>query len=287
MKPQLLKISYPHEYSFNLFELCCPYFPTPWHYHPEVEIVYIKDSKGERLVGSSITEFGPGDLCMKGAFVPHCYRNSSEYFDGREDLRAASLSLQFTEDFLGPGFMERPENFKLRKLILNAKRGILFKGDIREKVCHKMEMLAAKEGVERIIGILDILGVMSCWEDYTYLSSEPMILTNTQDSDRIQRVFEHVTEQFKQDIKLADVASLAHMSESAFSRYFKKRTQKTFSTFLTEVRIEHACKLLQKDQLSVSEVSYQSGFNNLSNFNRQFKAVKKTTPLNYRARFLG
>jgi transcriptional regulator GlxA family with amidase domain len=127
---------------------------------------------------------------------------------------------------------------------------------------------------------------MSKTEDFQFLTSDPIYLNNNVDSDRIKKVFEYVMQNYKEDIKLNDIAGLASMSESAFSRYFKKRTRKTFSTFLTEIRIEHACKLLQKDKHSVSEISFESGFNNLSNFNRQFKSVKNTTPLNYRSRFM-
>jgi AraC-like DNA-binding protein len=146
--------------------------------------------------------------------------------------------------------------------------------------------LAHKEDMDKLIGLLSVLNRMSKTQDFEFLTSDPIYLNNNLDSDRIKKVFEYVMQNYKEEIKLNDIAELASMSESAFSRYFKKRTRKTFSTFLTEIRIEHACKLLQKDKHSVSEISYESGFNNLSNFNRQFKRVKNTTPLNYRSRFL-
>jgi AraC-like DNA-binding protein len=106
------------------------------------------------------------------------------------------------------------------------------------------------------------------------------------DSYLIKKVLEHVSENFKNQIRLDDVAQLANMSESAFSRYFKKRTRKTFSNFLTDIRIEYACKMLQNDKLSISQIAFDSGFYNLSNFNRQFKAIKKITPLAYRMNYL-
>ncbi|MGR3811054.1 AraC family transcriptional regulator [Jiulongibacter sp. NS-SX5] len=287
MKPQLLKISNPLDHSFNLFEQECGYFATPWHYHPEVEIVLMHESEGEKYIGSSITEFKPGDLTMIGSYVPHYYKNYESYYEEGSKKRARSTVLHFNEDFLGKDFLESPENKKIKDLLINAKRGLFFNQTISKKLEKDFLTLAKTEGMDRLLLFLSILNEMSKETDYQFLTSDPMQLTNHQDSNRIKKVFEHVMQNFHEDIKLSDVASLANMSESAFSRYFKKRTRKTFSTFLTEIRIEHACKLLQKDYHSVSEVSYESGFNNLSNFNRQFKSLKNTTPLNYRARFLG
>lgn len=286
MKPQLLKISNPSDYSFNLFEQECPYFATPWHYHPEVEIVFVQESVGEKYIGSSITDFKPGDLTIIGSFVPHYYKNPATYYEERSSLKAKSLVLHFQENFLGENFFNLPENMVVKRLLENAKRGMQFGEKVSKELRMDMESLVGKTGLDRLIGLLEILNKLGKTRDFEFLTSDPIQLNNHLDSDRIKKVFEHVMQNFREDIMLADVAELANMSESAFSRYFKKRTRKTFSTFLTEIRIEHACKLLQKDKLSVSEVSYESGFNNLSNFNRQFKSLKNSTPLNYRSRFL-
>ncbi|MCR9064163.1 MAG: AraC family transcriptional regulator [Cytophagales bacterium] len=286
MKPQLLKISPPSDYSFNTFVQEDDYFKTPWHYHPEVEIVFVRESIGEKYIGSSIREFKPGDLTMIGSYVPHFYRNDPEYYEEKPSLKARSLVFHFTEEFLGKEFLNSPENRKVKELFDNAKRGIEFGSGISNRLRGQFESLVEKSNMDRLLAFLSIINELSKTDDFIFLTSDPVQLTNSQDSDRIKAVFEYVMENFRSDIKLNEAASLANMSESAFSRYFKKRTRKTFSSFLTEVRIEHACKLLQKDQFSVSEISYESGFNNLSNFNRQFKSVKKATPLNYRSRFL-
>ncbi|WP_341226567.1 AraC family transcriptional regulator [uncultured Arcticibacterium sp.] len=286
MKPQLLKISTPSDYSFNIFDQEASYFPTPWHYHPEVEIVFMQKSVGEKYIGSSISDFEPGDLAMIGSYLPHYYKNSPEYYKEDSGLRAKSLVIHFNEDFLGTSFLEAPENLHLKQLLDNCKRGVQFGKHFAEELEDELLGLSEKENMDRLIALLSILNKMSRTKDFKFLTSDPIYLNNHVDSDRIKKVFEYVMQNFKQDIKLHEIAGLASMSESAFSRYFKKRTRKTFSTFLTEIRIEHACKLLQKDKHSVSEVSFESGFNNLSNFNRQFKSVKNTTPLNYRSRFL-
>ncbi len=286
MKPQLLKISNPADSSFNIFQQEVAYFPTPWHYHPEIEIVFMKKSTGQKYIGSSISKFEPGDLVMIGSFLPHFYRNDENYYENGSQLTANSIVIHFEDNFLGSEFLNKPEFFEIKNLIERSKKGIQFNSSFSASVRDDFDALVSKSGIERLLAFLDLLKKMSRTKDYYFLTSEPMYLNNQVDSDRIKKVFEYVMQHFQKEIKLEDIASLAHMSQSAFSRYFKKRTRKTFSTFLTEIRIEHACKLLQQDKLNVSEISYESGFNNLSNFNRQFKTLKKTTPLNYRSRYL-
>ncbi len=286
MKPQLLKISNPADYSFNLYLPDCPYFPTPWHYHPEFEIVLMLESSGKKFVGSSITDFAPGDLCMIGSFLPHYYKNDESFYLPDSKQNAKSIVLHFVEDFLGEKFMELPESQSIKTLIERSKRGIQFSQKTVEKVADKMKKLATLEGMDRLLELVSILKIMSEAKDIEDLTTNPISIRNEIDSARMNRVFEHVMQHYKEEITLDKVADLAHMSGSAFSRYFKKRTRRTFSQFLSEIRIEHACKFLMEDKMSVSEISFDSGFNNLSNFNRQFKAIKKTTPLAYRAKYL-
>lgn len=285
MKPQLLKIHNPLDHSFNLFDQKCTYFATPWHYHPEIELVFIEQGTGEKYVGSSVTNFGPGDFVMIGPYLPHYYKSNPEYYATNTTLQSHSLVIHFQVSMLEP-LLDKPELNLIKQLIENSQRGLQFGRDFSEMIRADFFSLARMEGMDRMIGLLGILNKLSKTKDFDFLTSDPIHLTNNQDSDRIQKVFEFAIQNYKQNIRLSEVASLASMSESAFSRYFKKRTRKTFSTFLTEIRIEQACKLLQKDKLSVSEISYECGFNNLSNFNRQFRVIKSTTPLSYRSRFL-
>ncbi len=286
MKPQLLKISNPADYSFNLFVQECPFFPTPWHYHPEYEIVLILESTGKKFIGSSITDYGPGDLCMIGSYLPHYYRNDDEFYDKNSGLKARSLVIHFLEDFLGEKFLEIPESQAIKALLERSKRGLTFGEKTVKKVESKFKNLPNLTGMSRLLEMISILTILSESEDKQDLTTNPISLRNEVDSARMNKVFEHVMQKYQEEIQLSDVAELANMSESAFSRYFKKRTRRTFSQFLAEIRIEHACKLLMADKMSVAEISFESGFNNLSNFNRQFKAIKKITPLTYRTKFL-
>jgi len=286
MKPQLLKISNPADASFNLYVQDCPYFATPWHYHPEYEIVLILESTGKRFVGSSMTDFKPGDLCMIGSYLPHYYRNDEEFYEKNPDLRARSVVIHFLEDFLGEKFLSLPESYAIKALLERSKRGLNFGEKTIQKVAPRFINLPNLTGMNRLLEMIAILQMLSESDDKEDLTTNPISLRNEVDSARMNKVFEHVMEKYQEEIQLSDVAELANMSESAFSRYFKKRARRTFSQFLAEIRIEHACKLLMVDKMSVAEISFESGFNNLSNFNRQFKAIKKITPLAYRAKFL-
>lgn len=286
MKPQLLKISNPSDTSFNLIKLNGPNFPTPWHYHPEIEIVFMLESTGKKYVGSSITDFKPGDLCMIGSGLPHYYKNDDEYLKPNSGLLARSMVVHFNFDFLGLSFWEKPESTGIRNLLERSKRGIQFCEETADLIYPKFVKLFELDAMPRLLLFLEVLDDLARSKNHEYLSNDPIQIRNEVDSDRIKKVLEHVSENFKNQIKLDDVAQLANMSESAFSRYFKKRTRKTFSNFLTDIRIEYACKLLQNDKLSISQIAFDSGFYNLSNFNRQFKSNKKITPLAYRMNYM-
>ena len=286
MKPQLLKISNPPDSSFSLFVQETPYFSTPWHYHPEYEIVLVLESTGKKFVGSSITDFKPGDLCMIGSYLPHYYRNDEEYYIKDSGIKAQSLVIHFLEDFMGDKFLQLPESQAIKALLERSKRGLSFGEKTTAKVSDKFKNLPNLTGMERLLEMVSILTILTESEDKEDLTTNPISLRNEVDSARMNKVFEYVMVKYQDEIQLRDVADLANMSESAFSRYFKKRTRRTFTQFLAEIRIEHACKLLMVDKQSVAEISFESGFNNLSNFNRQFKAIKKITPLTYRTKFL-
>ncbi len=286
MKPQLLKISNPANTSFNLLYVNNSFFPTPWHYHPELELVYMRESTGKKYIGSSITNFGPGDLCLIGSFLPHYYKNDDEYLVPNNNLSAKSTVIHFNPDFLGDPFLEAPECYSIKLLLERSKRGIQFSLESAEKVRERLGSLKELIGMKRLLMFLEILDELAKSKDIEYLSTDAIQIRNEIDSNRITKVLEYVSENFQNPIMLDDVAQLAHMSESAFSRYFKKRTRKTFSSFLTDIRLEYACKLLQNDKMSISQIAFDSGFYNLSNFNRQFKSIKKITPMNYRMSYL-
>ncbi len=285
MKPQLLKITPPPNSSFNFFAQDAAFFATPWHYHPEYEIVLVLESTGKKFVGSNISNFKPGDLCMIGAYLPHYYRNDEQFYAKDASIRARSLVIHFLEDFMGGNFFDLPECQAIKNLLERSKLGLNFGPQTVEKVAAKIEGLQYLTGINRLLELIAVLAILSESEDMQELTTNSMSLQNEVDSARINGVLSYIVQNYQQEIQLAEVAKLANMSESAFSRYFKKRTRRTFSQFIAEIRIEHACKLLVQDKMSISAIALESGFNNLSNFNRQFKLLKKTTPLAYRSTF--
>ncbi len=285
MKPQLLKINTPTGASFNIFEQQCPFFPTPWHFHPEIEIVWMQHSTGKKYIGTSIEDFFPDDLVMIGSYVPHFYKNDSAYLEGRTQERAKSTVIHFLEDFMGGDFFLKPENQKVYELLQQAKRGIQFSRQFCRKIQPQLCALSRLEGMDRLLIFLSILNEMSKETEVKYLNSYTIAVNNHEESARIKRIFAFVMQHFQQEIHLEEVASLAHLSPSAFSRYFKQRTRQTFSSVLAEIRIEHACKLIQHSENSIADICFASGFQNLSNFNRQFKKIKKLSPLDYRHQF--
>jgi AraC-like DNA-binding protein len=286
MKPQLLKISNPADTSFNLLKIDSAYFPTPWHYHPEIEIVLILEGTGKKFIGSSITDFEAGDLCMVGTYLPHYYK-SDEVFYQSTDSKSRSLVIHFNADFIGDNIWESPEGQNIKSLLERCKRGIQFSKNVAKDIEEKFKILFELKGMPRLTLFLEILEFLAVSPEKDYLSVDAIQIRNEVDSDRIKKVLEHVNINFMNTIRLEDVAELANMSESAFSRYFKKRTRKTFSNFLIDIRIEYACKMLQNDKLSIAQIALDSGFYNLSNFNRQFKVSKKITPLAYRMSYVG
>jgi AraC-like DNA-binding protein len=224
---------------------------------------------------------------MIGAYLPHYYRNDEQFYAKDSNVRARSLVIHFLEDFMGGNFFDLPECQAIKNLLERSKLGLNFGPETVKKVASKIKELEHLTGIKRLLELIAVLGILSESEDIQELTTNSMSLQNEVDSARINGVLSYIVQNYQQEIQLSDVARLANMSESAFSRYFKKRTRRTFSQFITEIRIEHACKLLVQDKMSISAISLESGFNNLSNFNRQFKLLKKTTPLAYRSTFNG
>ncbi|WP_020530078.1 AraC family transcriptional regulator [Flexithrix dorotheae] len=283
MKPLLEKLTLEPKNSFVLLRDKLPYYPTPWHYHPEYELVLVVKSSGKRIVGDNIENFNDGDLVFMGPNLPHVYDNDPEYYEGREDLEAEAIVIHFKEDFLGKGFFSIPEMHKVSRFFEKSKYGIKITGQTRTNVAQAMEDLFIYEEQTRIIKLLQILEELSLSQEYQLLASPGFVKNySNSGSERLTNVYEYIMKNFASDIQLDEIAEKANMSPNAFCRFFKARTRKTFSTFLNEIRVGNACKLLIEDKLHISQICYESGFNNLSNFNRQFKKITGKSPLAYK-----
>jgi AraC-like DNA-binding protein len=239
-------------------------------------------------VGDGFINFGPGTLSLIGENVPHVWLNEKKYYEEGAGLLARSVVIKFRRDFLGSHFFEIPEMVKVRKLFNNSTRGLIFKGRSRHILSELITgVVEEQDPEERLFRLLNILKIMSVDPGPDYISNRPYFEKgNSQDIDRIDRIYKFLMSHYTRKIELSEVAGIAGLSPTAFCRYFKSRTNKTFSQFLNEIRIGHACKLLIERDLSISEVCYHSGFNYPSNFHKQFKKIKGITPQSYQSRYL-
>lgn len=250
---------------------------TFWHYHPELELVYVNEGSGKRLVGSHASYYRNGNLIFIGAHLPHC-----GFTDTLENNQKETV-VQMLPSFLGKTFFELPELKGINKLLQRAQYGIVFHGDTKREIGHKIETLATSSPLERLIGLLEVLKMMEQTKNYTLLNAEGFILeAKLEDNQRINSVFNFVQNEFQRSITLDEVSEQMNMTKPAFCRYFKKITGKTFVNFVNTYRLTHAAKMLHEKQVSILEVSLESGFNNFSHFNKKFKAFTGRTPTQYR-----
>lgn len=288
MQPVLEKVSSSVNASFNFEYIDESCFYTTWHYHPEVEIILMLEGTGSGFVGDGFINFGPETLSLIGSNAPHVWLNEKKFYEENANLKARSIVVKFREDFLGSHFFDVPEMVRIRKLLDNSARGLIFTGRRSTTLSGMVkDIIEDQDPMDRLLILLSILRLMSLDNDFKYISNRPFHEKgNQQDCDRIDKVYKFLMNNFTRSINLSEVAETASLSPTAFCRYFKSRTNKTFSQFLNEIRIGHACKLLIERDLSISEVCYQSGFNYPSNFHKQFKKINKMTPQAYQARYL-
>ncbi len=248
-----------------------------WHYHPEIEVVYVNGGTGKMQIGSHMSYYRNGALMLIGANLPHC-----GFTDGMTGNRSETI-IQMLPDFLGNSFFEVPEMNAIGKLLEQAKKGIIFHGDTKRRIGNQIEGLKHLAPFEKLIGFLQVLREMEKTDDYTILNAEGfMIETELQDNNRINLIFNFVQEEFRRHITLEEIADKVSMSVPGFCRYFKKVTGKTFTQFVNEYRLVHAAKLLHEKQTSITDICYESGFSNFSHFSKLFKQFSGKTPSMYR-----
>ncbi|GAA4464502.1 AraC family transcriptional regulator [Nibrella saemangeumensis] len=235
------------------------------------------------MVGDHIGYFGEEDLVFMGSMLPHVWVNDSLYTSGQADHLADAIVIHFAENFLGDGFLSIPEMQEFRKFLQLSERGMAIKGKTRKKINVLLKQMPQMNGIQRLSTLLSIFDIMSSTTEYDFLASPKFVQNFQYDaSDRFRKVTEYIMKNFDQDISLPEIASVASMGVTAFCSFFKEQYRVTFVEYLNAVRIGHACKLLSEHDRNVVEVAYECGFNNLANFNRQFKKVKNMTPTSYR-----
>lgn len=286
MKAQLHKLPIASDASFLFKTMDCNYFSNPWHFHKEYELVLIDKSRGTRFIGDNVSHFEDGDLCIIGSNIPHLYRNSEKYYSKSSKLKARSIFIHFTTDFLGNHFFDVPEMKLVTKLLNKSSLALDIQGKTKKIIIDKLHDMQKENPTQRLLSLLSILILLSQSHELKPLLSNGFSANNSGDSEKINYAFHFILKNYTDEIYIRDIASKLNMSVAAFSRYFKHHTRKTFSDYVTEIRIGHACRLLMENNFSISEISYQSGFDNLSNFYRHFKKITGIIPKEYRSRFL-
>lgn len=284
MKPiYLQKNTKSGEHSFDLKYAVVPHTYNQYHFHKEYELMFNIESSGMRFVGDSIHRYGDGDLVLVGPNIPHYWHSDEKYFQNDPKINAKVVVAQFLENFMGEDFLELPEMFPIKDLFARAERGIQIRGKQAEDVGRKMMVLTKKSGRDRLLGMIEILCIMGEAPDYKILASEGFCESyKGNNNERISLIFNYMVNHYDQDIEFSEVADLANMNPSAFCRYFKKATSKTFTEMLNDIRIGFACKKLINTDDNISEIGYTCGYTSIPYFNRKFKSIKNVTPLRYR-----
>lgn len=266
--------------SFKLIETRPSCFKFNWHYHPELELTLIVKGRGVRFVGDSVQDYREGDLCFLGANIPHTWYSAPI---SREPLHA--IVIQFLPHFLGEQFLGVPEAANLKKLFAFARRGLRFGGRTRSSIAGGMHALARDPdgSLRRVCGLLSILNALAESRDGQPLAMsgfDPVL--NPQANRRINSVFDLIRLDLRDIPSQRDVARQVRLSPPAFSRFFKRCVGKTYIEYVNELRVGTACRALRETDQSITEIAFQAGFNNLSNFNRRFRDLKKVSPRDYR-----
>ena len=285
-KPALEHLPVEYGSSFVVKDFDYAYYPTPWHFHPEYEIVLVTESTGKRYIGNHISDFAPGNLALIGPNIPHTYKNDKKYYEEGSTLRAKSIVIHFLEASIGKDFFTLPEAENVKNLLARSINGFHISGKTNKSVSNKLMQMVELTGLKRWLTLLDILNEIAESSDKTPITKGLEMGQNQKESDRLCKVFDWVTSNFENEIKLSDAAKIANMNEYAFSRFFSLRTRKTFTEFVQELRLKKAAKLLMENELSITSICYDCGYNNISNFNRQFLRHFEMSPLKYRQSFL-
>lgn len=275
------RIVVPESHSFQINKQYQKQNTDIIHSHKNFELNYVVNGRGRRFIGGNISIFGPGDLVLMGPDLPHCWEVDTP------DEKYISITIHFKEDLFDSRLFRIPEFNSLQKLLEKSRYGIYFKNIDVIEIEKSLEELRQMQGYASMIQMLKILGDLTEVVDaHTISTADYNGDMNHFESVKINRVYEYVFRNFRQEVRLRDVAAEASLSESSFCTYFKKRTKKTFSTFLKEIRIHYACKLLSDNpERNIAQICFESGYNNVANFNRQFRDVTDMSPREYRMKY--
>lgn len=269
--------------SLSVFSREESFFQSPFHSHPEFELVYILESHGKRIIGNSVESFQAGDMVFLGDDIPHVWLNDEIFYKGINSLKAKAIVIYFSRDLFGNSFYELPEAQEVKKFFSQAIKGVSITGETNAMIAKKMGKLLKKKGFEVVMGLIEILFLLSKSKDLRYINDNSYVPVNEDNkSDRLAEVFKYVKSNYKEEISLDEISKIANLTPTSFCRMFKAKTKKPFVEYLNEIRVSNACKYLIETDLGISEIAYECGYKTASNFNKLFKKLIGTTPKEYR-----
>jgi AraC-like DNA-binding protein len=280
------QIDFPGQSTLKINYAKRPYFLHPWHFHEEFQITYVIKSSGTRFVGDQAEPFGPGDLVMLAGNLPHYWRSDEIYYTGNPEIFVHRLTIQFPGDFFKNVFSTYPEFSSIKHLIQQSERGMKFNPPESEKLGKMLLKLVKIRGFRQVMHFLEILQLMSNSQNTQLLASEKYQPgRNELTDDRLKKIMRFLSSNYFREISFSEIADIAGLHPVSLCRYFKEKTGKKISVYLNELRIGFACKLLLEGTLQVSQICFEVGFNNISNFNRNFRRITGMTPKHYKTEF--
>ena len=258
-------------------------FDAPFHFHPEYVLTCITEGNGKRFVGTNMTGFQKGDLVFIGSNLPHCWK-----LDPALNPKGSSVVIQFHNDFMGEYFWLSPEMEIIQKLLKRSSAGIEFQGKIKDEI--KDLMIASfneKTNFKKFIYLLEILNKLASTKEFIQLNKKNTTPSQSDfNRERGNKVFAYIVENFHNNVSLNDVAQTIGMTPTAFCKYFKKTTRKTFIETVIDFRINYATQQLIETDKTIADICFESGFKDMSHFYKTFTSRMEISPLNYRKQFL-
>jgi len=280
---EMLQPTSGHSFLIRKFDKLA--FNAPYHFHEEFELTYILHGAGKRYVGSHMEDFAAGDLVLLGSNLPHCWKLEP---DGLDEANGSAIVIQFNANFLGEEFFNKPEVQNIKKLFQKSASGMSFHSTTRNVVNRGLSHLSEEKGnFKTLIGFLEILHRLAVSNEYTLLDHQRSVAEQSRsEQERINPVFAYLVENFRGQVTLDEASGIANMTPNAFCKYFKKITRKTFMETVIEYRLNYATQQLVQTDKPISEISFDSGFGDVSHFYKMFKHKMHQSPLNYRKNFM-
>ena len=269
--------------SFLVFDRIKDTFDFPVHYHPEFEINFILNGKGvKRVVGDNIEEIDTVELVLIGPNLYHGWE-----LNKCTSKKIHEITIQFDNNLFPDSLLSRRIMNPIKEMFNRSIHGILFSKKVAEMLTPRLVKLSKLDGMDYFLEITSILFDLANSRNQRLLSTYTVDYATFEDYDKMKLVYEYVQKNFSKKISLEEVSSVANMTSISFNRFIKKRTGKTFVNYINDIRIGYAARWIVEKDISISEIAFKSGFNNLANFNRSFKAIKNRTPSQYREDFSG